>query len=138
MKTISAEQVKSEYKKLWPFMLPVYCMDQTYVLETTANIESIIDRCQRYKKLQFRDQIVDCDNFALSLWAEFDEIWGNTSGYYLPCPFGRTSGFKFNGEVENHTLITFLSDNGIYFFEPQLRQLWKADNKDDLIFLVQM
>ena len=138
MKTISAEQVRSQYKKMWPFMLPVFCMDQTYVLEELNNIRSIIDKCRRYKKMQFRDQIVDCDDYALSLWAEFGEIWGNTPGYYLPCPLGRTSGFKFKGEIENHTLITFLSDSGIYFFEPQLSELWKASRDKDLIFLVQM
>ena len=137
MKTISAEQVRDSYKKMWPFMFPVQCMDQVYVLEKMENIKAIIDQCQRYKKIQFRDQIADCDNFALSLWAEFDEIWGSTAGYYLPCPFGRASGFRFNGENENHTLITFLSDR-IYFFDPQLRQFWQADDKKDLIFLVQM
>ena len=99
MKTVSAKQIKTKYKKMWPFMIPVFCMDQTYVLESVENIKLIIDRCERYKKMHFRDQIVDCDNYALSLWAEFDEIWGNTPGYYLPCPLGRASGIKFNGET---------------------------------------
>ena len=138
MKTITAEKIKSEYKKLWPFMFPPQCMDKTYTLESVESVKAIIDRCGRYKKIQFRDQIADCDNFALSLWAEFDEIWGQTSGYYLPCPFGRTSGLKFKGEFENHTLNTFLCDTGIYFFEPQLRELWRSDNNNDLIFIVQM
>jgi len=135
---ISATDVKVEYKKLWPFMMPVQCADKSYFLESVDNIKNIIDKCKRFRTLKFRDQIVDCDNFALSLWAEFCEIWGETKGYYLPCPIGRASGFKFRGETENHTLITFFASEGIYFFEPQLKELWKADNKKDLIFLVQM
>ena len=138
MKTISAKEIRQLYKNLWPFMFPAQCMDSVYSLETVDHIKAIIDECQRYKKIQFRDQIADCDNYALSLWAEFDETWGATAGYYLPCPLGRASGLRFNGENENHTLNTFLSDTGIYFFEPQLSQLWSADNNKDLIFLVQM
>ena len=138
MKTIPAKKIRKAYRKLWPLMLPAQCMDSDYLLETVDNIKAIIDKCQRYKKIQFRDQIADCDNYALSLWAEFDEIWGATPGYNLPCPFGRASGLKFNGEAENHTLNTFLCDTGIYFFEPQLGQLWLADKNNDLIFLVQM
>ncbi len=135
---ISAEEIKAKYKKLWPFMMPVQCMDQNYVLESFENIRSIIDKCERYKKLRFRDQIVDCDDFALSVWSEFVEHWGATPGYYLPCPIGRASGFKFNGEMQNHTLITFLVKEGIFFFEPQTNDLWQTNGKHDLIFMVQM
>lgn len=138
MKTISPKEISAQYKKMWPFMFPVQCMDSVYLLEQAENIKAIIDKCLRYKKMQFRDQIVDCDDFALSLWAEFNETWGETPGYYLPCPFGRASGLRFNGENENHTLNTFLCDSGIYLFDPQLRNIWKADRNKDLIFLVQM
>ena len=138
MKTISAEQVRSQYKKKWPFMFPVQCMDKSYTLEGAENVKRIIGKCGRYKKIQFRDQIADCDDYALSVWAEFSEIWGNTPKYYLPCPIGRASGFKFNGDAGNHTTITFLSSDGIYFFEPQTGEVWLSDSRNDLIFLVQM
>jgi len=138
-KIISAEQVRAKYKNLWPTpWLVIFCADKTYTLETAENIKKMIGQCRRYKDLKFRDQIVDCDNFALSVWAEFCEIWGQTQGYYLPCPIGRASGLRFDGQNENHTVVTFLAKEGIFFFDPQASKIWTADSNQDFIFLVQM
>lgn len=143
MNLISADEVKKTYKEMWSFMMPPLCKDKVYELESPVKIKYIIDKCERYKTLKFVEQKVDCDDFARSLWDEFCEIWGKTPEYKLPCPVGRASGMRFRGENENHTVTTFLTADGIYFFDPTqqfipVERWWKADKKNDLIFLVEM
>ena len=134
---ISASKIKQEYKKLWKgfLIIPPTCKSPQYALVDSDEILALIHQCTRHKQ-QFKDNTDKCEIVSLLLWAEVVEKWEQENS--TPLPIGRASGLRFKGDLENHTLVTYYSRQGIYLYDRFRGGAWKANPDNDIVFLVEM
>ena len=134
---ITAQKIKDQLRQKWPIISFMWLPDKTYWMPTIKEVRDTVSKCQIHKAMIFKDDIADCDDFALQLHAEVKRLC-NTAGLGVHWPFGEAFGLKWQGLVEQHTANIAVTLTGIYLIEPQTNEIWQADSNKDQILLVKM
>jgi len=64
MKTITADKAREILKQKFPGLKHIWIFDRRLVLLPDKQVEEVLKEIEVYKK-QFKDQLFDCDDFAL-------------------------------------------------------------------------
>ena len=135
----TSKQIRKTITNLWPIR-DIWLVDPKYFLLDIDVVDQIIKELSN-KKLEFIDNVWDCDNYSLLLNAEFKKYQYDCltcSGYTkvnYTWAFGQCLAKKVKGIDTNHAINIAVCKQGVYLIEPQNDDIWKVDkNKDELYF----
>lgn len=148
---INSEKLRNKYTQFWPLMFPPEILDRKYIMPSFEEFTICKNKCERYRRMVFTDEITDCDDFALQFYSEFKwwwSMWKSRTGFaketeinisrkfnYAPS-MGISFGMKFKNEIKKHTVVSVLTTDGFYIFDAISREFYKADNKETIILKV--
>jgi len=113
LETVLREQLKDK-------LAPGVCMhlaDERYWLTPLHDVVDLLNR-ERIDQREFRDEVRDCDDFALILHARMVESQQINTKRKLPHAFGQVWGMA-GGQFGHAINIMVNSDGAVRFIEPQ-------------------
>ena len=142
MKKLSDKKVRKLISDQCPEVRFVWLTDREYILPTLAEFKKYLEK-SKVIKMDFIDNLQDCDDFALQLHAECKRVRGVLaelgqipSSEWAPWAVGECFGIKFNNVKGSHNLNIAVCEEGIYLIEPQTKEIWPINLNKDTILLV--
>ena len=134
MKIVTTSKIRKILKKQWKQLKHIWIFDRKLVLLSSEQINSILKGIDIYKK-QFKNELFDCDDFALVTNAfvklkvaelQFPHNWA----------FGEVS--MMHPEIGIHNQNIFITEDfEIKLFEPQANKII-LPNKGEIVFYVRI
>lgn len=140
----STTEIKTKLKSIWPDLFNIWLQDKAFWLPSKERMDQFVQRIQnKLQNMQWRDQISDCDNYAI--WLIGEATWIRASMYSnIPSnEWYSWAVFYCNANVVRgmdmyHSLNLCLCDDGIvYMIDPTDNcKVWPASRKYDSIYYV--
>jgi len=134
MKIVATSKVREILKKQYKQLKHIWIFDKKLVLLPSGQIDSILKGIDVYKR-QFKDELFDCDDFALVTNA-FVKLKVASLQFPHNWAFGECSLMYSDGEIHNQNI--FISENlEVRLFEPQTNKII-LPGKGETVFYVRM
>ena len=146
---VNSKEVKRQLRLVWPdqwkrLIRHTYIFDRFYWLPTRKEVEEFL-KVSKVDKMQFFDEIADCDDFALLTHADAKKVriilYPNIPREeWAPWAFGETAGSKFRGMKMKHMVnICITRDEGVLLLDTSQRdRIWQARADKDNLFFIKM
>ena len=129
MGSISADNVISQLKGIWPGLKEIWCFDNEYGIMTFSDLKGWIST--RWLDISsIKANNPDCDDYALQQHAIVKRE--------MNLAFGEAFGTKFEGVNVYHSLNIAVCDEGPFLIDPKKRKIWKPSATMDNILWVRM
>jgi len=149
MKTITSNELRVEFKKIWQNLDPTRWQLYTDVEFEEVDLEELLpvlkDNHKQFNEDSPQELLVndllageppsrDCDNWAKSADAFVDRYYRKKNDSRLQRAFGKCMFTKVNGVKMRHTKCWCYS-NGIWLVEPQVPNITKPTEGDEIWFV---
>ncbi len=165
MKTISSERVRTMLQTMWPNLRMIWLTDPVYKIVPVQELPEIVKQLSVAHMVYIKN-LWDCDESALMFHVNakkygYDEFFANLREKYpehydlaegqlvrealkqgeavnreASYAIGECMGTKFIGQMIDHDVNIIITDEGIYFADPQTDEVWKGHEEGDAPFFV--
>jgi len=130
MRILKADEIRTILRAEWRDLTQIWMFDQNYACISKIELEDIISII--WQKMKKSGEKLDCDEEALFLHAAVKKYWAQMSTVNVALAFGEVAGVMFNAWPSIHNQnISIADDRTVLLVEPQTKEIWKANRKDD-------
>ena len=138
MRQVTATEIKTNLKEVFPNLYDIWITDQEYSVLNLEVLKAVLKDVS-IKDMRYKNNIWDCDNFALLLHAmvqkyQYDLLELCLPKKHLSWAFGEAMGLKYQGVSKNHAVNICMTEQGLVFIEPQNDNIWPAVKDNDVIY----
>ena len=126
MKIITAKEIRKILRRQWPKLRHIWIFDKKLVVLPDNQVNIILEGIDVYKQ-QFKNELFDCDDFALVANA-FVKIKGSELCLSYSWAFGEASIYYPEKGIHNQNIF-ITEDFEIRLFEPQKNEITLPDNE---------
>lgn len=139
---ILSKEIARQLKFTFPNLIDHRVTDKEFLIIEVSDIRRLIEK-YRDPLNRYVPNLWECEEISLAFMIDVRRGRLNSLEHLRVedrknLALGIAAGLKWKGKEKNHQANIFFSKKGIYLFDIQTQEIWKANPKHDDIFFVEV